>query len=377
MNLPRVRTRAATYLFAASLLAALLVLFGAGCGSDTNLGPTLPGPLPPGTPGTWQDLALSDGFVEVAALTTWNGSLIAGGTFFGVGGHPSTSLASWNGTSWTRLGPSIGGGVSALVVYNDHLVVGGNFPHINGDTLRSVAEWDGTNWTPLGSGPNGSVFSLAVFNGDLIVGGAFDEVGGVAASCIARWDGSSWHPLAGGLNSVPWALTVYDGQLIAGGSFDKADGTTAPGIAAWNGVSWSAVGGGVSGGAFGSPFGTVYALAVHGDSLIAGGGFTMAGGVPAHHVAKWDGAQWDSLGSGVGQFSYEYVRALTDHADTLVVGGTFPGNVRRWDGSAWQPMSSLNGHVGALTTYDGWLIAGGYFPREGAQRANGIARWVK
>lgn len=377
MNRPRPRVRSRIAASASLLAAAVLLVVGGGCDSDSKLGPNLPGPLAPGTPGTWQDLGLSNGFVEVAALTTWNGSLIAGGTFYDVAGHPSTSLASWNGTSWVRLGPNIGGGVSALTVYNNHLVVGGNFPHINGDTLRSVAEWDGAHWTPLGSGPNGSVFSLTVYNGDLIIGGAFDAVGGVTASCIARWDGSAWHPLAGGLNSVPWALTVYKGQLIAGGSFDKADGAPASGIAAWNGAAWSPVGGGVSGGPLGSPFGTVYALAVHGDSLIAGGGFTAAGGVPAYHVAKWDGAQWDSLGSGVGQFSHEYVQSLGNYADTLVVGGTFPGNVRRWDGSEWLPMSSLNGHVGALTTYDGWLIAGGYFPREGAQRANGIARWVK
>jgi len=271
----------------------------------------------------------------------------------------------------------MGGGVSALAVLNGHLIVGGNFPHINGDTLRHVADWDGATWRPLGSGPNGSVFSLAVYNGDLIAGGAFDAAGGVPASCIARWDGASWHPLAGGLNSVPWAMTVYKGVLIAGGSFDKADGVLAPGIAAWNGSSWSSVGGGVGGGAFGNPFGTVYALSVHDDSLIAGGGFTTAGGVPAYHVAKWDGAQWDSLGSGVGQYSYEYVKSFAEYEDTLVVGGTFPGNVRRWNGSAWAPMDSLTGHVGAMTMYDGWLIAGGFFPREGAQRANGIARWVK
>jgi hypothetical protein len=79
----------------------------------------------------------------------------------------------------------------------------------------------------------------------------------------------------------------------------------------------------------------------------------------------------------VGQHTWEYVKAFTVYADTLVVGGTFPGNVMRWDGSAWAPMSALNGVVDALTVYDGYLIAGGWFPREGGYPANGIARWGK
>jgi hypothetical protein len=372
---PRVlpRPTAARSLFAATLVLVLLL----GCQSKSALKPAAPLPLPPGTPGTWQDLGLSTGFVEVEALTTWNGSLIAGGTFYGVQGYPSTSLAAWDGATWARLGPNFGGAVYALAVYNGHLIAGGGFPHINGDTIRYVGEWDGIKWKPLGSGPNRSVTSLAVIGNDLYVGGTFDMVDGLPVGYIARWDGTTWHALSGGLNSTPWALTAYQGQLIAGGSFDKADGALAPGIAAWNGSSWSSIGGGVGGGFGGNPYGTVYALVAHGDSLIAGGGFTTAGGVPAYHVAKWNGAQWDSLAGGVGQYSYEYVKSLADYADTLVVGGTFPGNVRRWDGSAWTGMSSLNGHVGAMTVYDGWLIAGGYFPREGAQEANGIARWVK
>jgi len=359
------------------LAAALALLLALGCGSKSALRPAPPSPLAAGVPGAWQDLGLTSGFVEVEALTTYNGNLIAGGTFFGVNGNPSSSLASWDGTSWTLLGPNFGGAVSALAIYNGHLIAGGNFPHINGQPIRYLGEWDGTSWKAFGTGPNRSVFSLAVYNGDLIVGGTFDDAGGVAASNIARWDGTSWHALGGGLNSVPWALAVYKGQLIAGGSFTAADGALAPGIAAWNGTSWATIGGGLGGGPAGNPFGAVYALGVHGDTLIVGGSFTTAGAVPARNVARWDGAQWDSLGSGLGAFSHEVVKCFADYADTLVAGGAFPGNVRRWDGGEWSPMSSLNGSVNAMTVYNGWLVAGGFFPKEGGQEANGIARWGK
>jgi len=36
-----------------------------------------------------------------------------------------------------------------------------------------------------------------------------------------------------------------------------------------------------------------------GPALYAGGNFTIAGGVAANRVAKWNGSSWSSLGSGV------------------------------------------------------------------------------
>ena len=39
-------------------------------------------------------------------------------------------------------------------------------------------------------------------------------------------------------------------------------------------------------------------------------------------------------------------------------------------------MQDLYGMVHALTMYDGWLIAGGWFPRSEGNICNGIARWV-
>ena len=82
-----------------------------------------------------------------------------------------------------------------------------------------------------------------------------------------------------------YALAVSGSTLYAGGDFTSAGGAPANHIAAWNGSSWSALGSGMDGYA-------VYALAVSGSTLYAGGDFTTAGGVPANHIAAWNGSSW-------------------------------------------------------------------------------------
>ena len=83
--------------------------------------------------------------------------------------------------------------------------------------------------------------------------------------------------------------------------------------------AWSALGSGMSGN---DPY--VYALAVSGTNLYAGGTFTTAGGVPANYIAKWDGSAWSALGSGVIGGTSPGVNALAaDGAGHLFVGGSF------------------------------------------------------
>jgi hypothetical protein len=84
-------------------------------------------------------------------------------------------------------------------------------------------------------------------------------------------------------------------------------------IAKWNGIAWSPLGLGMNG--------PVQALAVSGNDLFAGGGFTTAGGGSANRIAKWNGTNWSTLGSGMNQFGY--VRALTVSGNDLFAGGHF------------------------------------------------------
>src|SRR5439155_21395734 len=141
---------------------------------------------------------------------------------------------------------------------------------------------------------------LAVWGNDLYAGGQFTMAGGSNASHIAKWNGNSWTNLSlgitGGTSPSVSALTVADSQLYVAGNFRTAGGSNANYIAKWDGSVWTTLGLGVNN--------AVYAMAVSGTNLYAGGRFTIAtktGVAPltVNRIAKWDGSTWSTLGSGM------------------------------------------------------------------------------
>jgi HYR domain-containing protein/beta-propeller uncharacterized protein DUF5122 len=288
--------------------------------------------------------------------------------------------------------------VTCLEVYDDGsgaaLYAGGQFLTAGGVTATNIARWDGTSWAPLGSGILGGgsrprVSSLAVFDGGggpaLFAGGEFNSAGGVAAERIARWDGESWSPLGTGLSQRCYALLAFDDG--SGAALYAAGG--APNVSLWlsrwDGSSWTQVGSGVSG--------RVLSLAEHDDgsgpALYAAGDLTQAGGVPVSRIARWDGSSWSALGSGMSG-SVVSMQVFDDGSGAgaeLVAGGLFAssgnmqlGNLARWNGASWTPLASgLNDEVFALGTFDDGggpaLYAGGSFTHAGREPVAFLGRW--
>lgn len=334
-------------------------------------------PLASGIVGTW-----------VNALTTRaNGELVAGGAFAVAGGVGANNIASWNGTSWTALGAGTNSFVQALVnLPNGDLVAGGGFNTAGGITVNRIARWDGTTWSPLGTGMGATswtpdVYALAVLtNGDLIAGGQFTSAGGIAASRIARWDGTAWSPLGSGMGSLPgiivYALAVLpNGDLIAGGGFSTAGGIGAARIARWNGSSWSALGSGMQ-----SQDVRALLPMPNGD-VIAGGAFVTAGGLSAQRLARWNGTSWWPMAGGLNSNAAAIGRLANGD---FVVGGNFTAagtlvasHIARRSGNGWLPLGAgMNGDVSAIVTLpNGDLVAGGSFTTAGGLAANRVARW--
>jgi len=337
-------------------------------------------------------LAVSVGVVAVDSL----GNVYIGGAFSIAGEVFATNIAKWDGNSWSALGsgvtaspdyPYYGGSVNALAVSGTNLYVGGVFTTAGGIPATNIAKWDGSSWSAVGSGMNSNVLALAVSGNELYAGGWFTSAGGTAATNIAKWNGSSWSALGSGIAGVDqWsgvrALAISGTNLFVGGRFNRAGGIAADNIAKWNGSNWSALGSGISIPDYDHYLVGVHALTISGTDLYAGGWFTVAGGVAATNIARWNGSSWSSLGLGVNNPVY----ALAVSSGQLCIGGEFTSagsvpaeGIARWNGSSWSALGSgLRGTgewVAGLAVSGTNLYAGGPFTGMGGIGAGSIAKW--
>jgi hypothetical protein len=210
--------------------------------------------------------------------------------------------------AWSALGSGINSTVNALTALDAAAGPALSGLYAGGFFIGGVARWNGTAWGTLGDGMNNTVNALAAFDDGtgpvLIAGGQFTTAGGVAAKQIAKWNGTQWFELGNGIGTPPnepVRALFDDGTLYAAGNFTTAGGAAANRVAKWDGTEWSALGSGIINCG-------VVALTVFDDAvfplppslaLYAGGQFTSAGGGPVSNIAKWNGTQWSSVGSGV------------------------------------------------------------------------------
>jgi hypothetical protein len=204
-------------------------------------------------------------------------------------------------------------------------------------------------------------------------------IGALATWALAAgpggWDhlGTGTAPGSKSLNLSASALEVSAGTLYVGGKFTDAGGfANADRIAKWNGSSWSAV----SSSAEQITNGEVFAIAVAGGKVYAGGAFTNAGNSGADNLAVWDGNSWEPFCTTATE-TIGNVRALQVIGPTLYVGGDFQDgagieaadyllacNLATGEPSETtvDPAHPFSGPVKALTaTSDGTLYAGGRF----------------
>ena len=364
---------------------------------------------------------------EIYALAVdADGNVYAGGAFTNVRAGifsllTADYIAKWNGTSWTNLGSnggsngSLSGPVSDIAVgASGDVYVGGSFANVNNNgallnAADGVAKWNGTNWSALGSNGAGdgailsphAINSLAVSGTKVYVVGSFSSVnnGGLLltqAAKVAQWDGSNWSGLAstgnGSLNDAVYALAVNGSAVYIGGRFTNIVDqgtmlTAADYIAKWDGTHWSALGhNGAGDGALNSIVGS---LAISGNNLYVGGGFTNVNNkgtlLPAaDYVARWDGTNWSALGSGAGGNGSinGFVTTLAATGNNVYAGGEFTNvnnsgtvltaadYVARWNGSNWSALGSNGAGNGSLNLYVNSLAVSGTAVYVGGQFDN-------
>jgi trimeric autotransporter adhesin len=337
--------------------------------------------------------------------------LCVGGSFTLAGGQPASLLARWDGVAWSPMVTTGGGSVDCMSAFDEdadgpnpaRLFIGGRFSQLGGLVTEGIARWDGSTWTDVAGGIDGSapaVNALTVFDPDgdgpstpvLVAAGRFTSAGGMSASNIAQWDGTAWAPLASGTAGQVTATCMYDSDgggplqplLIAAGFFNAAGGVPAQHIAAWDGATWSPLGAGVDG--------TPYSLASFDPDgpgpdtprLIVAGYF-YEGGVPIAGPMQWDGSTWAALGGD------QYVDLVTVF-DVDGAGPTLPALygicaggatrfVGRWDGAEWAIIGEANSFIDSMyaprpdESPVPTLYIGGLFSVVDGVDADAIAAW--
>jgi trimeric autotransporter adhesin len=170
----------------------------------------------------------------------------------------------------------------------------------------------------------------------------------------------------GGRMETGWirALAVGSGETVyAGGLFSMIDGVAANNVARWtprNG--WQALGNGLTNPDGGSAQVTDLEIGSDG-SLYAIGTFTRAGNLPANKIARWTGNDWVALGDANHDINAYFMKLLVGTDGSLYVKGSFnqiggvqATNLARWTGSHWEGMQGTfwnNGDL--LMTADGIL----------------------
>lgn len=342
--------------------------------------------------------------VEFQPCTGGEPSLYAGGSFTTAGGVPAARVARWNGSVWSPVGAGLPGTVNALCVFDDNsgggpeLYAGGFFGTGPCGTDQGLAKWDGSTWTmlcdPAITGGPAPIEALAVFDSGfgpgLFVGGLFDVVvGGTSTSDILRWSGSNFSKLGAGargtFTSHVAAMTVFDPGsgpvLVVAGEFSFPSNA----IARWNGSSWSTFGSGLGG--FMSQ---VLSLAVFDDG--SGQPRLYAGGAFGSNFSRWSGSAWQSVGGSVnGAVRSLIVYDQGSGSESLYAGGDFstvnalPANrIARWDGASWSTLDTgidTGANVLAMAEFDDHasggsdLYVGGNFTTAGGTTSPSIAQW--
>lgn len=308
--------------------------------------------------------------------------------------------------------------VSMVASGNGKLYAAGAFTTAGQTRVLAPARFNGSNWSTIGDGP-GYVPRQ--------VGAAGDYVATTDGSRVDVWDGTSWaticqsvgHTVDGryesssGIGTISsdgrslyvanWFWNVFHGPFSAQLSFgndiyrwDAQDsGLVRRATYSTGGVVCALAGDSSNTYVAGSYLddyvfrmtkpmgqnvvGTVYALAVSGSSLYAGGSLNRAGDISVSNVVQWDGSSWSGMGTGINGTVNAMATCDKDlyvAGDFTTAGGANAGNIARWDGSSWSALGGgLNGQVCSLAICGRAVAAGGAFTAAGGRPSSHIAVW--
>ena len=200
----------------------------------------------------------------------------------------------------------------------------------------------------------------------------FGISGVFSVACAGR---GAWSSLGSGIGAISALSMAPDGTMyVAGSNSGSARGK----IAKWDGAVWSNIESGI--------FSFLMTLIVAPDgTLYAAGGFEKIGETTCF-VAGWNGKEWSILGN-----TNHYVLSLMIGPDGALyaggyfseAGGVVASCIARWNGHNWSALGSgAFSMVGGPPIVfdmafgpDGTLYVGGQFKKAGGSNAAFVAKW--
>src|SRR5216683_1955814 len=337
----------------------------------------------------------------VNALLQIGSTLYLGGDFTQVG-PPAGSAAMLDPVTGGKPGfaawPLVNGGITAVTADPAHprtFYVAGGFTQIGSVAINGLAKIlpngrPDPNWNPR---PNGIIYMLIASANTLYVGGFFSSIGGQPRNSLAALDASTglatdWNPYPQGPLTAPGdnssgALAVQGNTVYVGGGFTFIGGQRRRSIAALDAstglaTDWNP-----------HAIGSVYSLAINGKTLYAAGAFNSIGGQPRSGIAALDAST--GLATDWNPNPNTGITRLAINGDAVYAGGGFtslggqnrnllaavdPSTGRATD---WNP-NPEPGHEGlqypiisSLALSGSTIYVGGFFASVGGQSRNNIA----
>lgn len=186
--------------------------------------------------------------------------------------------------------------------------------------------------------------------------------------------GTSWISITPSFDGYGKGLCVYNDNLFVAGNFFTVGSQTAFGCARYDGNSLSGIDfPGIAGSGFRD-------FHVYNSQLIGYGSFYLPLGA-INNSAIWNGTEWIA-----GPYSVSgAINDMISYQGSLVAGGFFNLNnsvnlnrIAIHDGTQWQPMSTgFNDEVHALAVFNDTLYAAGRFTSNGISNTtlSHIAKW--